>query len=124
MIRGFRGATTVSENIEAEMMDATKNVLTEMVKENKIAPSDISHVFFSVTDDLNAAFPAKVARELPGWTHVPVMCMQEIAVPNSLKKCIRVMLVAKTNVAQDKITHVFQNDAVKLRPDLLKEEGE
>lgn len=121
MIRGFRGATTVSQNVDIEMMEATRNVLLEMTEKNKIEPNDVSHVFFSVTKDLNAAFPAKVARELPGWMHVPVMCMQEIDVPNSLEKCIRVMLVAKTDLLQDEIMHVFHNEAVKLRPDLLKE---
>ncbi len=80
--------------------------------------------FFTVTDDINAAFPAKVARELPGWSHVPVMCMREIDVPNSLEKCIRVMLLAKTDLAQKEVIHIFLNDAVKLRPDLINEEGE
>jgi len=124
MMRGFRGATTVTQNNQHEMLDATREVLLAMVEANNIAPSNISHVFFSVTGDLNAAFPAKVARELPGWMHVPVMCMQEIDVPNSLEKCIRVMLVAKTDLAQNDIIHIFHNEAKKLRPDLLKQEGE
>lgn len=124
MIRGFRGATTVNANTEDEMMAETKKLVLEMVKENNITPEHISHALFSVTDDLNASFPAKVARQLPGWTHVPVMCMKEIDVPNSLSHCIRVMMVAKTDLPQDKIVHVFLNEAVKLRPDLVQESGE
>lgn len=124
MMRGFRGATTITENSEQEIMTETRKLVLEMVQQNNIDPSDISHVFFSVTDDINAAFPAKVARELPGWSHVPVMCMREIDVPNSLEKCIRVMLLAKTDLQQNEVEHVFVNEAVKLRPDLINKEGE
>lgn len=124
MMRGFRGATTISQNTEQDIMDETRQLVLEMVQQNNIEPTNISHVFFTVTDDINAAFPAKVARELPGWSHVPVMCMREIDVPNSLEKCIRVMLLAKTDLAQKEVIHIFLNDAVKLRPDLINEEGE
>ncbi len=124
MTRGFRGATTISENNEQQIMNETKKLVLEMVEQNNIAPENISHVLFSVTDDINAAFPAKVARQLPGWTHVPVMCMQEINVPNSLELCIRVMLIAKTTLEQQDVKHIFLNEAVKLRPDLTKQEGD
>lgn len=122
MIRGFRGATTVTENNETEILEETEKLVREMISKNKIAAEDISHVFFSVTDDLNAVFPAKVSRRIEGWKHVPVMCMKEIDVPNSLEKCIRVMLVARTNLKQADVTHVYFNEAVKLRPDLLSDE--
>lgn len=124
MTRGFRGATTITDNNEQEMMDETRKLVLQMVEQNDINPSDISHVFFSVTNDLNAAFPAKVARQLPGWSHVPVMCMQEIDVPQGLKMCIRVMLVARTTLQQNEVKHIFLNEAIKLRPDLVEEEGE
>jgi len=124
MMRGFRGATTISKNDEHEMMENTRTLVEEMVNVNNINVSDISHVFFSVTADLNAGFPAKSVREMPGWSHVPVMCMTEIDVPNSLPKCIRVMLIAKTDLDQDAVQHIFHNDAIKLRPDLAAKEGE
>lgn len=124
MMRGFRGATTVKHNEEEEMLINTRILVEEIVQLNNINVDDISHVFFSVTDDLNAAFPAKSVREMPGWSHVPVMCMKEINVPNSLDKCIRVMLVAKTDLNQADVEHVFHNEAIKLRPDLVTEEGE
>lgn len=124
MTRGFRGATTVTKNDASEILEETAKLVGEMVAANKIEATDISFVLFSVTDDINASFPAKAARELDGWAHVPVMCMKEIDVPNSLEKCIRVMLVAKTDLAQDEVQHIFLNEAVKLRPDLVNEEGE
>lgn len=121
MIRGVRGATTVTQNTEKEITLATEKVVRAMVRSNDIKPEDISHIFFSVTKDLNACFPAKAIRELSGWTYVPVMCMQEIVVPNSLDLCIRVMMTINTPKSQKEIEHVFQNKAVKLRPDLSEE---
>lgn len=118
MMRGFRGATTVETNTEEEMLKETQRLVELMVEENEIAAEDISHVFFSLTNDLNATFPAKVSRSIEGWKHVPVMCMKEVDVPGSLEKCIRVMLVAQTELAQNEVKHIFLNEAVKLRPDL------
>ncbi|MGJ9456813.1 chorismate mutase [Oceanobacillus sp. CF4.6] len=124
MTRGVRGATTVSENEENQMIENTRVLIEDMAKKNHIKPSDISHVFISVTKDLNAGFPARGLRELEGWTFVPVMCMAEIEVPGSLPKCIRVMMVVNTEESQLNIQHVFHNEAVKLRPDLVKKKGE
>ncbi|WP_249871865.1 chorismate mutase [Oceanobacillus saliphilus] len=124
MTRGIRGATTVSENIEAQMIENTKNLIEEMVEKNNIKPHDISHVFISVTKDLNAGFPARALRKFEGWTHVPVMCMAEIEVPGSLPKCIRVMMVVNTEENQSNIQHVFHHEAIKLRPDLVNNKGE
>ncbi|WP_339227977.1 chorismate mutase [Oceanobacillus sp. FSL K6-2867] len=123
MTRGLRGATTVLQNEENQMVENTRILIEEMVEKNNVHPTDISHVFISVTKDLNAGFPAKSLRKIPGWTFVPVMCMQEIDVPNSLPKCIRVMMVVNTSEDQNKIQHVFHHEAVRLRPDLVKEEN-
>lgn len=121
MTRGLRGATTVNENEATEILTNTKLLVAEMVKENGVKPENISHVFISVTDDVNAVFPARALREFSGWTYVPVMCMREIDVPNSLEKCIRVMMVLRTNKNQDELIHIYHNEAVKLRPDLLND---
>jgi len=123
MTRGVRGATTVFQNDENEMVENTKQLIEEMVEKNNIQPENISHVFISVTRDLNATFPSKALRKFPGWVYVPVMCMQEIEVIDSLSKCIRVMMVVNTETEQEKIHHVYHNEAIKLRPDLLKEQN-
>lgn len=122
MTRGVRGATTVSENEEHQMIENTRVLVKEMVETNQIKPNDISHVFISVTRDLNAGFPAKALRQLEGdgWSLVPVMCMAEIEVPGSLTQCIRIMMVVNTERAQADIQHIFHNEAIKLRPDLVK----
>ncbi|NMA91386.1 MAG: chorismate mutase, partial [Amphibacillus sp.] len=81
MIRGIRGATTVTENNELEIIENTRQLVLEMIEKNNVQAEDVSSVLVTVTDDLTATFPAKPIRQLPGWTYVPVMCMQEIKVP-------------------------------------------
>ncbi|MBY7143492.1 chorismate mutase [Virgibacillus sp. NKC19-3] len=124
MTRGVRGATTVLKNEENQIIMNTKDLIEEMVAKNNIQPSDISHVFISVTQDLNAGFPSKALREFSGWTYVPVMCMREIDVPGSLQACIRIMMVVNTNKDQQDMQHIYHNQATQLRPDLLSKRGE
>jgi chorismate mutase len=118
MIRGFRGATTVKKNDTEEILLATKELLEDLTVRNEIAPENITSVLISVTQDLNATFPAKALRMLEGWTYVPVMCTMEIPVPGSLPRCIRVMLSAETNKLQKEIEHIYHREAKILRPDL------
>lgn len=120
--RGIRGATTITNNTEEDILACTKQLLEEMITHNRVEPTDVSHVFISVTEEIDAVFPAKALREFVGWTYVPVMCMREIPVQGSLPKCIRIMMVTQTKLAQHDIHHAFQNEAVKLRPDLVKKE--
>lgn len=124
MARGVRGATTVPENEEQQIMTNTKKLVEEMVYKNNIHEAEISHILISVTNDINAGFPAKALRQIPGWTFVPVMCMKEIDVPNSLKLCIRVMMVVNKEMDQQDVKHIFQNEAIQLRPDLIQKKGE
>ncbi len=120
--RGIRGATTVQKNTEEDILQCTKKVLQEMITLNAVQPEDVSHVFISVTEEIDAVFPAKALREFVGWTFVPVMCMREVPVQNSLPKCIRIMMVVHTSLMQEEIHHVFQNEAIQLRPDLVEKE--
>lgn len=124
MIRGVRGATTVKENQEDEILSATEKLFRTIVAENNIAANEVASVFISVTDDITATFPAKAMRRLTGWAHVPVMCMREIPVPGSLPRCIRIMLHVNTATPQNEIVHVYLKDAVSLRPDLVKNTNE
>ena len=91
--KGIRGAITVDANTEDALKDATLELLTELVEKNNIEEADISHVFFTLTNDMNAAFPAKFARLDFGWKKVAMMCHEELDVPISLPMCLRVMLV-------------------------------
>ncbi len=91
--KGIRGAITVDENSVDAIKDATLELLHEIVKQNNIDISKISHVIFTLTDDLNAVFPAKFARIDMGWKETAMMCFHELNVPNSLSKCLRVLIV-------------------------------
>jgi len=118
MIRGVRGATTVRVNTEEAIVAAAKEMLAHLIEQNQIKADDVASVFISTTEDLDAVFPAKALREFEGWTFVPVMCMREIPVTNSLKMCIRVMMHVNTDRSQEEIIHVYLNEAKVLRPDL------
>jgi chorismate mutase len=118
-IRGIRGATTVSADEPELILQATRELLEEILEENEgMHPEDVASAIFTVTDDLVSTFPAQAAREM-GWSMVPMLCAREIPVPNSLSRVIRVLVHWNTDVPQSEITHVYLRDAVKLRPDLI-----
>ena len=99
--RGVRGAITVNANTKEEIQSATVELLNEMLAKNEIETKDISFAIFTLTSDLNADFPAKYARLNCGFNFVPMMCYQELDVPNSLKMCLRVLLNVNTNKTQE-----------------------
>ncbi|MBD1378609.1 chorismate mutase [Metabacillus arenae] len=118
MIRGVRGATTVEKNNSEEILDATKQLLKQMIELNNIKPYDVAQILVSATSDVNSTFPAKALRSFDGWQYVPIMCMKEMDVPDGLARCIRVMMTINTDIDQKEIQHVYLKGAVLLRPDL------
>ena len=118
-IRGIRGAITVSADEPDLILQATRELLEEILEENPgMKLEDIGSAWFSVTDDLVSTFPAQGARQM-GWGLVPMLCAREIPVPNSLPRVIRVLVHWNTETPQNEITHVYLREAVKLRPDLV-----
>jgi chorismate mutase len=117
--RGVRGAITVDNNEYSDIENATLELLREMIDKNEINKESISHVIFTLTHDLDAGFPAKAARIHLGWADVPMICTQEIPVPGSLQKCIRVLMVINTTKQHKEIKHVYLRNAKTLRPDLI-----
>jgi chorismate mutase len=118
-IRGIRGATTVTADEPDLILQATRELLEEILTENEgMQPEDVASAIFTVTDDLVSTFPAQGARQM-GWGLVPMLCAREIPVPNSLPRVIRVLVHWNTDLPQNEITHVYLRDAVKLRPDLV-----
>lgn len=91
--KGIRGAITVSANSSNAIEKAVEKLLQEIIKRNNLETHLISHAIFTTTEDLNAEFPAKFARINLGWENVAMMCFHEINVPNSLKMCLRVLVV-------------------------------
>jgi chorismate mutase len=115
--RGVRGATTVGANQPEAIVSATRELLEAIVLANEIQSEDVASVFFTTTPDLNAAFPAKAARDL-GWANTALMCAHEMEVPDSLPMCIRVLIHWNSDKRQEEIVHVYLKDAQILRSDL------
>ena len=112
--KGIRGAITVENNSVEDIKSATLELLSEMIKKNNIEKENISHAIFTLTSDLNAEFPAKFARIDFGWDNIAMMCFHELDVPNSLKKCLRILIVV--NAIDDfKPKFVYLKGAEKLR---------
>ena len=116
--RGIRGAITVDSNTSEDIEIATIELLKGLLTQNNIETENISHVIFTLTKDLNAAFPAKFARKNFDWDFVPMMCFNELDIENSLKMCLRVLVVVNSDRKQNEIKHVYLKGAKALRPDL------
>jgi chorismate mutase len=103
--RGIRGATSVDANDAQAIAAATRELLACIVTANDVAVTDVASVIFTATPDLDAAYPALAAREM-GWSNVPLLCMQEMAVVGSLPRCIRVLLLWNTDRSADQVQHL------------------
>jgi monofunctional chorismate mutase len=116
--RGLRGATTADDNSAGAILAATRELLERLVARNALDVADIASAFFTVTDDLDAAYPALAAREL-GWSEVALLCAREIPVPGSVARCIRVLLHINTTKGQGDLRPIYLREAVALRPDVV-----
>ncbi len=112
--KAIRGATTVDNNTVEDLKEATLELLNKIVEKNNIEQENISHVIFTLTRDLDADFPAKFARLDFGWDNVAMMCYNELAVPNSLEKCLRILVVINTD-ENFKPEFIYLKGAAKLR---------
>ena len=115
-IVGLRGATTASENSESAILAATRELLSELVRLNRIEPHEIVSAFFSMTPDLDAAFPARAARDL-GWDQVALLDLSAPRVRGDLARCIRVLIHLNAE-APTSLHPVYLGAARALRPDL------
>jgi len=115
-IQGIRGANHSPEDTPEAVLAATRELLLAIAEANDLNPEDLASIFFTATPDLVSVHPALAARQL-GWVEVPLLCAQEIAVPNSLPRVIRVLLHWNTSVPQRDIRHIYLGQAASLRPD-------
>jgi chorismate mutase len=117
-IRAIRGAITVSQNSAEAIADATHELLDAIESQNRLNPEYLISVTFSVTQDLDALFPAAAARQRPGWDAVPLLDVQHMHVEGSLQRCIRVLMHTQVPVLHGQVAHVYLREARNLRPDL------
>ncbi|MGE5391460.1 MAG: chorismate mutase [Deltaproteobacteria bacterium] len=119
LVRGIRGATTVNSDTVEEVLQATRELLEQIRNENDLNIEDIASALFTVTADVRSVFPAAAARSI-GWDKVPLLCFQEIEVPDALPRCIRVLVMVNTDKSQEDIKHIYLKEAQSLRTDLQR----
>ncbi len=112
--RGIRGATTVDKNTKEDILNSAKELLQKMNDANGLVPENVACAIFTTTQDLNAEFPAAAARQL-GWSHTALLCGQEMNVPGSLQRCLRILILYNTEKSAEEIVHVYIKGATALR---------
>ncbi|MFH1140775.1 MAG: chorismate mutase [Chloroflexota bacterium] len=114
MCRGVRGATTARANAKEAILEATREMLEQLVKANGLQEDSIAAAIFTTTRDLNAEFPAVAAR-LMGWRDVALLDAHEMDVPDGLPSCIRVLVLVNTDKQAHELVNVYLRGAANLR---------
>ena len=112
----LRGAITVDVNDGEAILGATERLLHEIMQRNALVPDDVVSCIFTLTEDLDAEFPAVAARNL-GFSHVPLLCAREVPVPGALPMVIRILMHYYAGDEHES-QHVYLGEARRLRSDL------
>ncbi len=118
-LRAIRGATTATENTVEAITEAVAELLDETETRNQLDPTEIVSVTFSVTRDLDAIFPASIARHRPYWDNVAMLDVQQMHVEGSLQRCIRFLILINIPANHNKVWHTYLREAQNLRPDWM-----
>ncbi len=116
-VRAIRGATTATANTVDAIRESVRELLDDIERRNRLDPEEIISVVFTATPDLDATFPAAIARERANWDDVPLLDVQQMYVQGSLPRCIRVLIHINTPIPQAGIYHSYLRGARNLRPD-------
>ena len=112
----IRGATTASGNSVKEIEDAVVELIDELISRNNLNKTNLLSITFTATKDLDACFPASIARKCNGLDSVAFIDCQQMYVSNDIDFCIRIMaqvLLPPNNP----IKHPYLRGASKLRAD-------
>tara|TARA_B100000214_G_scaffold368108_1_gene339153 strand:+ start:354 stop:731 length:378 start_codon:yes stop_codon:yes gene_type:complete len=115
-LSALRGATTCENNSVESITSAVEELLVELVSRNNLIPDQIISVTFSVTSDLDACFPASIARKKSGWERIALLDCQQMLVKDDLSKCIRLLAHVYLPVKQIP-KNPYLGKAKNLRPD-------
>lgn len=118
-VLAVRGATQVDANDRDRILEATAELVTEVMIRNALSTDDVISVIFTATPDLTAEFPALAARKL-GFHEVPLLCASEIDVPHALPRVIRLMAHIATDRPRSAVQHVYLRGATALRLDIAQ----
>ena len=117
-VRAIRGATTVDDDTEDQVIGRVQALLGAILERNRLAKDDLISIIFTATDDIGSMFPATAARRAMDLGDVPLLGARELAVDGALPRCIRVLLHVNTRLERKEIHHVYLEDARGLRDDL------
>ena len=112
--RGIRGATVADANTGEAIHGATTELLEALIEANSLVEHDLAAVFFTMTPDLNAVFPAAAARRL-GWNSTALLGAVESDVPGSLNRCIRILILVNTEKEPGELVNVYLRGTETLR---------
>jgi chorismate mutase len=118
-VRAIRGATQVEADDRTLILEATAELVTEVMARNELTTDDVISVVFTATPDLRAEFPALAARKL-GFHEVPLLCAAEVAVPHALPRVIRLLAHIETDRPRSEMQHVYLRGATALRLDIAQ----
>lgn len=118
-VRAIRGAIQAGANTREQILDATTELVTEVMTRNELSTNDVISVLFTATPDLTAEFPALAARKL-GFHEVPLLCASEIDVPHALPRVIRLLAHVEISKPRSAIQHVYLRGATVLRLDIAQ----
>jgi chorismate mutase len=120
-VRGIRGATTAASNDAAAIVEATAELLQQLVTLNEVDPDEVAFAYFTTTRDLDAEFPALAARQM-GWLEVPLLCGHDMEVrqpnPRGVARCVRILLLYNTELPQREMRHAYLRGAAAIKQDL------
>ena len=112
----IRGATTASGNSVKEIEDAVVELIDELISCNNLIKTNLLSITFTATKDLDACFPASVARKCIGLDSVAFLDCQQMHVSSDVNFCIRIMAQVLLS-SNNPIKHPYLRGASKLRPD-------
>jgi chorismate mutase len=118
-VRAVRGAIQVDSGDRDAILEATAELVTEVMARNDLTTDDVISVLFTATPDLTAEFPALAARKI-GFHDVPLICASEIAVPGAMPRVVRLMAHVETGRPRSEIQHVYLRGAAALRLDIAQ----
>ena len=119
MTAAIRGAITVESNEKELIYEAATEMMKEIIEANNIEKNDIVSIIFTATNDIDKVYPAVAVRTM-GITEAALMCVQEMHVDGSLRKCLRVIVTVEGDYDRKNLRHAYLRGAVGLRPDLRR----
>ncbi|WP_116245254.1 chorismate mutase [Nocardiopsis sp. FIRDI 009] len=118
-VRAIRGAVQVDADEREQILEATAELVSEVMRRNGLETDDVISVLFTATPDLTSEFPALAARRT-GFVDVPLMCATEIDVPHALPRVVRLMAHVVTDLPRSEVQHVYLRGAQALRLDIAQ----